>query len=322
MDQRNAILQRDAERIVSAISGRKIRSTQAILRGVMTFKCLVETVSEERFIVRFYPPGRQAVLNCEPDLLARCRGSGLPVPTVIGDARTGPKAALAYVAYRMIDGATLSEAMPHLTAGQQQVLASELARCLFELRQIEHHGYGELVTADSADDVSWPAFVKRSFYDGIESLEQTRLIDSSALLRLRELVTRTSNHLDWQSSQLVWGDITFANIIIDSSGRLAGLIDFESSLSGDPLATLGYCFACHGNHPFWEALVQRWPQALDAAARKRILLYAILRGLRLAPYLDRPLPTGHPRDALFEIFPGMKLAIQTLTNPSEKGDEP
>jgi aminoglycoside phosphotransferase (APT) family kinase protein len=323
MDRTNPILQRDAARIVSAISGQRIRLTQAILRGVMTFKCLVETVNEEHFIVRFYPPGREAVLLCEPDLLARCHRSGLPVPLVIGDARTGPKAALAYVAYRMIEGTTLSEALPHLTAVQQQVLASELARCLFELRQIELHGYGELVTGDRADDVSWRAFLKRSFDEGMESLEQTRLIDSASLLRLRELVNRTHYDIDWQSCQLVWGDISFANIIIDSSGHLAGLIDFESSLSGDPLAALGYCFACHGNHPFWEALVHRWPQALDAAAQERILMYAILRGLRLALYLDRPLPTGHPRDALFEIFPGMKLAIETLTNPyTEKGHGP
>ena len=312
---RNRILQQDAARIVSAISGRSVRLTQQILRGVMTFKCVVETVDAEHFIVRFYPPGREAVLHCEPDLLARCNQSGVPVPLVVADARNGPKATLPYVAYRMIEGTTLSEVLPYLTAEQQQELASELATCLFKLRQIEHNGYGELVTGDSAEYVSWRAFVKQSFADGIDSLEQSKLIDGSSLLRLRKIVNTTHHDIDWQSSQLVWGDVSFANIIIDSSGHLAGLIDFESCLSGDPLATLGYCFACHGNHPFWEVLIRRWPQTLDAADHHRILLYSILRGLRLARYLDRPLPTGHPRDPLFEIFPGMKLAVETLTDP-------
>lgn len=314
MDRANPILQRDAERIVSDVSGRGIRVAQAILRGLMTFKYLVETVDQERFIVRFYPPGRESVLNCEPDLLAHCRRAGVPVPVVVADARTGPKSTLAYVVYRLIEGTTLSEALPHLTTPQAQVLASQLATCLFELRQVELNGYGELITGDSAADQSWGAFVTRSFESGIESLEQSRLIDSSSLLRLQQFVD-TTRDVDWQSSQLVWGDISFANIIVDSSGHLAGLIDFESSLSGDPLATLGYCFACHGDHPFWETLVDRWPETFDDAARERILLYALLRGLRLAPYLDRPLPTGRPRDPLFEIFPGVELAINRLTIP-------
>jgi aminoglycoside phosphotransferase (APT) family kinase protein len=313
MDRANPVLQRDAERIVFDVSGRDIRLAHAILRGFMTFKYLVETIDQERFIVRFYPPGREAVLNCEPDLLAHCRRSGLPVPVVVADARTGPRATLAYVVYRVIEGTTLSEALPHLTAPQGQVLASELATCLFELRQVKLNGYGEMITGDSAADPSWREFVKRSFETGVASLEQSRLIDSSSLLRLRQFVDRTRCDVEWQSCQLVWGDISFANIIVDSSGHLAGLIDFESCLSGDPLATLGYCFACHGDHPFWETLVHRWPQKFDDAGRERILLYALLRGLRLAPYLGCPLPTGRRRDPLFEIFPGVELAIKRLT---------
>ncbi|HEU4433720.1 MAG TPA: aminoglycoside phosphotransferase family protein [Pyrinomonadaceae bacterium] len=313
MDRANTVLEKDAIRIVSDVSGRGIRHVQAILRGFMTFKYLVETVDDARFIVRFYPSGREEVLNSEPDLLAHCRRSGLPVPVVSADARTGPKATLAYVVYRMIEGASLSEALPGLTPEQASVLASELATCLLELRRIELHGYGELITGETAADTSWRAFVKRSFETGIDSLQQSRLIDSSSLLRLREFLNTTSYDVDSQSCQLVWGDISFANIIVDSTGHLAGLIDFESSLSGDPLATLGYCFACHGNHPFWETLIQRWPQPLDDTERERILFYALLRGLRLAPYLDRPLPTGRPRDPLFEIFPGFELAIETLT---------
>jgi len=310
MDRANTLLERDARRIISDVSGRGIRRVQAILGGFMTFKYLVETVDDERFIVRFYPLGREGVVNCEPDLLAHCRRSGLPVPVVLADARTGPKATLAYVVYRMIEGTNLSEALPGLTSQQASVLASELATCLLELRRIELHGYGELITGATAAGTSWRAFVKRSFETGIDALQQSRLIDSASLVRLREFL---KCDVDSQSCQLVWGDISFANIIVDSTGHLAGLIDFESSLSGDPLATLGYCFACHGNHPFWETRIQRWPQALDDTERERILFYALLRGLRLAPYLDRPSPTGQPRDPLFEIFPGFELAIETLT---------
>jgi aminoglycoside phosphotransferase (APT) family kinase protein len=318
MDGANGKLQEDAERIVSELFGRKIRLAQAIRRGVMTFKYLVETADQERFIVRFYPQGRQAVVNYEPDLLARCHRAGMLVPLVIADARTGPKAALAYVAYRMTEGTALSEALPQLSAAQRTTLAAELTRCLFDLRRVEFHGYGELLTGDAAADSSWRVFVNRSFDAGMESLAQHRLVDSATLCRLLGLVERARHIEDWRPCQLVWGDIGFGNILVNSSGRLAGLIDFESCLSGDPLATLGYCFSAHGHDPLCAALLDAWPETLDSVARERILFYAILRALRLARYADRPLPTGHPRDPLLQVFPGVKLALDTLTDRPHK----
>jgi hypothetical protein len=101
----------------------------------------------------------------------------------------------------------------------------------------------------------------------------------------------------------------------------SGLIDFESCLSGDPLTTLGYCFAAHGNDPLCGALLNAWPETLDTAAWERILFYSILRALRLAPYADRPLPTGHPRDPLLQIFPGVKLALDMLTSRVQGKDK-
>ena len=310
----NRRLQNDAARIVAEMSGLTVRLAQAIPRGVMTFKYLVETADGERFVVRFYPSSRQAVLNCEPDLLARCRRAGLPVPLVITDARTGPTASLAYIVYRMTEGTALSEALLGFTMAQRRALAADVTRCLFDLRRIEFHGYGELLTGDAAAHPSWRAFVNRSFDAGMASLARNRLVDASSLYRLRRLVERVRRIEDWRPRQLVWGDIRFENILVSTSGRLAGLIDFESCLSGDPLATLGYCFAAHGTDPWCGLLLGAWPETLDAASRERILFYAILRALRLAPYAHRRLPTGQPRDPLPQIFPGLMLALDTLTN--------
>lgn len=319
MDCASDKLQGDAARIVTDLLGRKIRLAQAIRRGLMTFKYLVETADEQRFVVRFYPEGREKVLNYEPDLLVRCHRAGMPVPFVLGDARTGPKSSLAYVVYRMTEGTPLSEALPQLGVAQQDTLVAELTRCLSDLRQVEFCGYGELRTGDSATDSSWRAFVNRSFDAGMLALAQNRLIDSFSLGRLHGLVERARHVEDWRRCQLVWGDIGFGNILVGPTGRFAGLIDFESCLSGDPLATLGYCFAAHGNDPLCVALLDTWPEALDNAARERILFYSILRALRLAPYADRPLPTGHPRDPLLQIFPGVKLALDMLAGCLQGG---
>src|SRR5437868_2572025 len=88
--------------IIGALIGRAT-AAERIQRGVMTFKYTVVSGGGARFIVRFYPPGREDVVEYEPDVVRRCRSGGLRVPEVIADSRSGPPAPLAYMAYRMID---------------------------------------------------------------------------------------------------------------------------------------------------------------------------------------------------------------------------
>lgn len=107
------VLLDDAERVVSDTVGRVIESIQVIDRGLMIFKVLVQTNDHARFIVRFYPAGRDSVVDFD-------RTCGHVVvesdacPAVIADSRSGPEAHLAYVAYDMIEGERLSEALPHM----------------------------------------------------------------------------------------------------------------------------------------------------------------------------------------------------------------
>jgi aminoglycoside phosphotransferase (APT) family kinase protein len=306
-------LECDAARIVTTVIGRAVREARSIRDGVMTFKVRVETEDQESFIVRFYPHGREAVLGCEPDLLARCRDAGLPVPSVVADRREGPHAALAYIVYRMIKGVPLREALPGLSATQQRALAEQLARCLFELPRIGFEKFGELVSANEGDTLSWRRFVERSFGGGLDALARHHILTARDAAFLAQAVHRAS-HLDrCRAGQLIWGDISFWNILVSPLGALVGLIDFESCLSGDPLATLGYCFAAHGNEPLCATILDAWPEHLGGDIRDMVLLYALLRGVRLAPYLDAPLPTGHPRDPLARVFPGFDLALRGLT---------
>jgi aminoglycoside phosphotransferase (APT) family kinase protein len=280
----------------------------------MTFKCLVLTEASERFIVRFYPPARASVIACEPDLLTRCHRAGIPVPQVLLDSRTGPKASLSYIAYRMLEGDPLSDRLPTLTSTQQKILAADLAQRIFNLSRIEFQGFGELTSSETARESSWTAFVAASFQRGLAAIRNNSLLPVDVIQQLDLLTDRIARLQEWHASNLVWGDIHFENILVDPSGRIAGLVDFESCLSGDPLATLGYCFAAQGACFFSLALFDAWPAKLPADQRERALLYAILRGLRLAPYAHLPLPTGAPRDSLPHIFPGFLSALSTLAN--------
>jgi len=304
----------EASRIVAELLGGKVDSVATLRQGRMTFKFLVEAEDGQRVIVRFYPPRRTAVVNQEPDLLIRCRLAEIPVPRVIGDSRTGPSSELTYVVYYMIEGTPLIEHLATCNSEQQSALAVSLAQHLFNLRTIEFEGCGELATGCEALDSTWEVFVEKSLRNGIDAIQKHSLLDKTMIAAVQRIVDRGFRGRGQPMHSLVWGDINFENIIVDSNSRLAGLIDFESCLSGDPLATLGYCFAAHGKKTFFSMLLNAWAEPLDAKDRELIFFYAILRALRLAPYAHLPLPTGYARDPLTQIFPGIIPALAILSD--------
>jgi aminoglycoside phosphotransferase (APT) family kinase protein len=312
----SALLPAQAARIVSEVGGCAVRSSRSIDRGVMTFKCVVETERNERFIVRFYPPRRATVVDQEPDLLLRCQRAGFPVPRVIADSRTGPQADLAYVVYPMIEGETLADRLPQLSTTQTQLLARELATLLHRMQSVDFEGSGELCNGLAARDRSWPAFVRESFAIGVDVVRRTALVDAQVVELLTAAAERAQSCQFPEASRLVWGDINFDNVLVNANanGQVTGLLDFESCLSGEPLATLGYCLAAHGDQAFCRALLQAWPERLDESQQERVILYAILRVLRLARYAHLPLPTGYARDPIVVIFPGLLPALSMLIN--------
>ena len=309
----------DAEAIVSAVSGCDIHSSSAVEHGIMTFKALVETRDSRAFIVRFYPQGRESVVNCEPDLLARLRAAGVPVPIVVTDSRVGPKAGLPYVAYRMIPGRMLSEMLPRFDNQQRHRAAQELTDCLLELGAIDFTGYGELVSGDRAASPTWSSFVRQSFDVGLDAIRKHSLCTADVIRSLDVIAERLPDHGTTPDPLLVWGDFNFDNVIVNEVGNVVGLIDFESCLSGDPLATLGYCLAFHWDQPFSTELLSCWTNRLGPFDRNSLLFYAVLRAVRLAPYAHRPLPTGYPRDPLTVIFPGLLKAVAELRSHLSRG---
>lgn len=300
-----------AANIVSGLLGVRSLSVRLLNEGLMTYKCRVQTDLGD-VIVRFYPPSRSTVVNQEPDLLMRCALQGIPVPQLIGDSRSGPQSPLAYIAYYRIAGSTLSEALKGSNKYNQFLLAKDLARHLRKLQEIQFEGTGELESSTAAYNVKWEIFVEQSLRNGLKAIQQYNLLDIVQIQDISQVIDQGLPINRRMTHQLVWGDINFDNIIIDDTNHIASLIDFESCLSGDPLATLGYCYAAHGPEPFFSLLLESWQPPLTADDHYAIAQYALLRALRLARYAHLPLPTGRPRDPLVDIFPGIIPALQYL----------
>ncbi len=301
-----------ASSVVCRLLREPVASTRRLPHGVMTYKFVVQLASGEAYVVRFYPPARQWVIEFEPDLLRRCRSAGARTPEVVADSRTGPPADLNYVIYRLIPGKPLSSCYNQLSARMKCDLIEAVVEQIVLLHLLPMQGFGGLRDAERATSDSWEAFLTHSIRRGLACLKAQKGLAPEYIQKLERIL----RHLDslWVDATpgLIWADVKLDNILVDQHQRFAGLLDFESCLSGDSLVNLGYCFASYGDHSFSQLLVQAWPDPLDDHARRRLYLYAILRAMRLAPHLRQELPTGRRRLPLEVILPGFHHAILSL----------
>lgn len=286
----------------------------------MTFKYFVETAKGDRYVVRFYPQNRKAVVAYEPDVIRRCRGRGMRVPEVVTTSTTGPAAALEYMVYRMIPGESLELRLSFLNQQSLNRICSNLVNELLLLKEIKIEGFGELVSDTRASFPSWLSYVTQTFTEGIRSARSHHLLP----LPLIDDIDFVHSNLDKFNypgrPSLCWGDMSPQNIIVDGN-ELVGLIDFEGVLSAEFDLSLGYLRARYAGTDFYSTLAEHWPGGKDNATSARAALYVLVRALRLLSYGNEPLPTGIPREQLSTFLPGLEDAVREthkcILNPYE-----
>lgn len=308
-------LAREASVIVQDTVGCGVETVTPISRGMMTHKFIVHSAGTD-YIVRFYPADRHFVVDYEPDTVRRCRACGLPVPEVLVDSRTGPAASLGYLMYPMIRGVSLAERLTTSAPVSQTGCYSRLVDCLRQMQEIRFQGAGEIISSRSAPAQSWSDFVRQAYSEGLEAVTKHQLLDLPTVQSLNNIAHFSEHISGGTTSDFIWGDPTAQNILVTDQGDLAGLIDFESVLAGDPLATLGNLYAAHADEDFFQTIITLWPQPLGGPPWRRILFYAILRTMRLAKFAHLPLPTGKPRAPLAEIFPNFRRALREFQSCS------
>ena len=276
-----------AELILEVCRAKPIRVEQIQL-GVMTFKFAVTSPTNERFVVRFYPPSRAQVAGYEPALLRRFAEAGLRTPEVVMDSNQGPQVGLPYVIYRMIDGIPLSDRLPLLAFNSLVEVAGELNRFLEALQTLDVRGYGELVTANRAPFHRSVDFVERVFSDGLRIATEVRLWPPKTLRALEMIGSNIATLLREHKGVLAWGDLAPDHVLLSSRNEIVGLVDFEGVMAADPLLSFGYCYARFCGMPFFEALVRSLSRGLSHGEWQQVQLYAIVRGLRLACFARVP----------------------------------
>lgn len=307
--------------VATGVFGEAPVRAEEILRGVMTYKFAVELPSGERYVVRFYPASRAHVVHYEPDAIRRLAGAGIPVPTVVADSRTGPPTDLAYIVYRFIPGEALGDRVGSLGPSACAGIAPQLMTYFEAMGDLSVHGFGELVDSRMARYRSWDEYLQTSFTAGLRAIADG-LFPADVSEGLRDLAERLDRFPPPQSSTLAWGDVSLENILVDGRDRVVALVDFEGLLGAETLLHLGYFFAAHGSHPLLDLLSESWPGGVGAEERLRLNLYSVLRVLTIAPYLGSPLPTGHPRGPVNQVFPGLAASVRCLLEDTDGKGQP
>jgi aminoglycoside phosphotransferase (APT) family kinase protein len=314
-------LEKRAAGIMCDLFGLSPVQVNRITRGVMTIKFIAELPSGERYVVRFYPPTRSAVVRYEPDIVRRCSEIGLPVPEIVCDSRNGPASPLHYMVYRMIHGVPLSQKFSKLSNARRAEIAKQIADWVYALEKVGVIGYGDFVDGRTAGHSSWALFLRKSFFEGIASARQHGLLPQKVILELGFIAGKLEKFETEMPSVLVWGGISLENIIIGSRNHVRGLLDFESALAGDMLVNLGYCLAQYHETAFFESLACAWPETLTEHHWTRMELYAVLRALRIVKFAHRPLPTGEVRTPIEQLLPGFRWALEKLIRKMKNNSE-
>jgi len=293
-----------AVRLVQQLTPTPIASAEILSAGRMTLKAKVILADQRELLVRFYPPGREAIAEFEPALLARLRDAGASVPAPLASsAQTGE----AFLIYEMLPGWSLDYLIARLSSSQLETVANAVYQQLSILASLDVSGWGDMDSAACATFESWHAFVfSTTDGQGFSNLPGW-LVDATETLRFI-----AGTRMAPPRSTLVWTDISPENIIVDGKGHFVGLIDFESVMALEPGATLGYLDARYRSTRFHRIFESSFP--VDQATPHARSIYALIRALRILPHRWKPLLNGGVRDPLHIVLPGLEEACKDLLN--------
>ena len=251
-------------------------------------------VGDEPLVLRIAPPNdavyvfyEAKMMRQEPSLHARLRAeTTVPVPEIVAfdDAQTVVDRD--YMLLRRLPGRPLSE-MPHVNKAK---VLRQVGECLAQVHGLTavQHGYlGEHHPMQPQDN--WAAAFVIMWHKLLDDVVAQGFYDAAESRYLRHLLERHLPLFDRPvTSRLLHMDVWAQNILVDDTGTLTGLLDWDRALWGDSeieFAVLDYCGI--SEPPFWAGYGQPRDWSPAAQIRQRFYLlyelqkYIVIRNGRL-----------------------------------------
>lgn len=281
------------------------QSITLIEKGVMTYKYEVVTTSAD-YIIRIFPKSIEEYAAKEYSILQKIYAAHCKTPRPLFLSEGNPH----FIIYEKIPGKDLSHFLDMPILFQQSVAAA-IAENIHHLSQVKLGHYGALLD-DQQSYRSWNAFLNHGITSGFGYLSDLSVLEEKDINTIRLFMTRKAEHYFCPHPHITWSDFSIDNIIIHD-GQMAGFVDFDGSMGGDPVLSLGYLFAKTGPSEFYR-LVEKNFRNFFQFDFDDIVFYSIFRLARLAKYLHKPLPTGIERDPILDYFTGIAYSIKYVLN--------
>lgn len=262
-----------------------------VRQGVMTDKYVLSQ-NGQHYIVRCYPPGRGWLAEAEFRYLKLFESLHIKVPKACQFKKDGQ----AMLVYEMLEGYTLSEVYETLSDAVKETLCRDIVIRYKKISDILETGFGQVTGYRTYAHTSWNDFLSEAIA-GAVTVFKTQ--GNKEKIQLCRGLSAYAKKLPTIAPSLVWGDFSTDNIIVKSDGTLAGFIDFEGLIAGDPLFGLGHLIAHEQETDF----VNRLFRLYDVDDRLRVDFYAVLRYCRLLPYGSQKLPNGAERMPIEQFIP-------------------
>lgn len=202
-------------------------------RSNLTYR--VDDAAGHRWVLRRPPLGARLatahdVLR-EQRVLRALHGSAVPVPEVVGSGMQGPDAAPFFV-MRYVDGLVVRDGVDAapLTVAARRSVSTALVDVLADLHAVDAGGVGLGGLGRGG------GYVERQLTRWHRQIH----VGGRELARLDATHDRLTGLVpEQQETTLVHGDFRLDNCVVDRSGAVVAVLDWELCTIGDPLADLG-----------------------------------------------------------------------------------
>ncbi|RAU93199.1 phosphotransferase family protein [Paenibacillus sp. YN15] len=220
------------------------------------------------------------LMQTEVDMLKRLEGV-LPVPRVFVYDNSRSLVASDYFFMEHLDGTPYNKLKPSLSPEEREAVELQLGRYNRTLNEVRGERFG-LYAAPAAAEVGWFEVFRGLVEDVLEDGKEMSVDLPVPEQEVLALVEGSRCALDEVTEpRLVHWDLWDGNVFV-RDGRIAGLIDFERAMWGDPLIE-----AYFRNGTLTEAFRQGYGlEAFSAAQEARVMLYDLY--LDLIMHIERP----------------------------------
>jgi len=243
------------ERICDALSlDRRTLAFEPITTGHFNHSFVIRDDRRPSFVVRIAPPDdagflfyERLMMRQEPPISERLLAeTSVPVPRVLSSDFSREVTDRDYLVMEMLPGHALSEMGGRLTAAQTDNVLKRVGECLREVHALEGTAYGYVGPHKPMEPYRrWADAFEKMWALIIDDIIDCEAYPESWRSPVGGLASRHRDLFDYDGPPvLLHMDVWSQNILVDETGRLTGLIDWDRALYGDPeieFSVLGYC---------------------------------------------------------------------------------